>query len=69
MSKSIYEKQNEPLLINCLCAQRKGYSELKIFNCARYFVSIGITTVLTALLFIFDNPTLEAFTTVMGGCP
>ncbi len=66
MSKSIYEKQNEPLLINCLCAQRKGYSELKIFNGARYFVSIGITTVLTALLFIFDNPTLEAFTTIMA---
>lgn len=66
MSKSIYEKQNEPLLINCLCAQRKGYSDLKLLNCVRYSISIGITTVLTVLLFIFDNPILEAFTTVMA---
>lgn len=66
MTKSIYEKQNEPLLINCLCAQRKGYSELKLFNGAWYFISIGITTALTVLLFIFDNPTLETITTVMA---
>ncbi len=66
MSKSIYEKQNEPQLIDYLCAQRKGYSNLKIFNGIRYSLTIGITTLLTVLLFIFDEPRLEAFSTILA---
>lgn len=66
MSKSIYEKQNEPLMINCLYAQRRGYTSLKTINLIRYSVSIGITTLFAILLFIRNNKYIEAIATVLN---
>lgn len=55
MDKSIYEKQSDSLIIQCLFAQRKKYSQAKWLSGVYFFVCIVAVCIFTVLKAITHN--------------
>ena len=66
MDKSIYEKQSDPLIIQCLFAQRKKYSQAKLIS-EMYFIIcvLGVCTFLI-LKAIFPSDLITVLSTVLS---
>lgn len=66
MAKSIYEKQSESLIIQCLFAQRKKYSQAKMISGAYFFVCVVATCVFAVLKSITDNSIIMALSALLS---
>ena len=66
MAISIYEKQNDIILLKCLAAQRKEYSIVKRIKFLKLLFSVGLVTVLTILTTLIDNDYLSSVFTVLN---
>lgn len=66
MDKSIYEKQSEPLIIQCLYAQRKKYSYAKLISETYFIICVlGVCTFLI-LKAIFPNDLITVLSIVLS---
>ena len=66
MDKSIYEKQSEPLIIQCLFAQRKKYSQAKLISETYFIICVlGVCTFLI-LKAIFPSDLITVLSTVLS---
>ena len=66
MDKSIYEKQSEPLIIQCLFAQRKKYSQAKLISETYFIICVlGVCTFLI-LKAIFLSDLITVLSTVLS---
>ena len=66
MDKSIYEKQSDPLIIQCLFAQRKKYSYAKLISETYFIICVlGVCTFLI-LKAIFPSDLITVLSTVLS---
>lgn len=66
MDKSIYEKQSDPLIIQCLFAQRKKYSQAKLISETYFIICVlGVCTFLI-LKAIFPSDLITVLSTVLS---
>ena len=66
MDKSIYENQNDPLIIQCLFAQRKKYSQAKLISEIYFIICVlGVCTFLI-LKAIFPSDLITVLSTVLS---
>ena len=66
MDKSIYEKQSDPLIIQCLFAQRKKYSQAKLISEIYFIICVlGVCTFLI-LKAIFPSDLITVLSTVLS---
>ena len=63
MDKSIYEKQSNTLIIQCLFAQRKKYSQAKLISCAYFIFCVVAVCVFTVLKSITHNEFIMGLST------
>lgn len=61
MDKSIYEKQSDPLIIQCLFAQRKKYSQAKVVAGLYFFFCVVAACVFTVLKSITHSEIITGF--------
>ena len=66
MAISVYERQNDKILLKCLVAQRREYSFVKRIKFWKVFISVGLVTVFTILTTIFDNLFLASISTLLN---
>ena len=66
MDKSIYEKQSEPLIIQCLFAQRKKYSYAKLISETYFIICVLGVCAFLILKAIFPSDLITVLSTVLS---
>ena len=66
MDKSIYEKQSEPLIIQCLFAQRKKYSYAKLISVTYFIICVLGVCAFLILKAIFPSDLITVLSTVLS---
>ena len=66
MAVSIFKKQNDVLLLKCLCKQRKIYSSVKRIKLFIFFIKVCLVTILTVITTIWKNEYASSLLTVIN---
>ncbi|MBP3710273.1 MAG: hypothetical protein J6I73_07730 [Treponema sp.] len=66
MAVSIFEKQNDKMLLKCLCKQRKVYTSVKHIQFWVVLIEVGLVTILTIITTIWQNEYASSCLTIVN---
>ena len=66
MDKSIYEKQSDPLIIQCFYAQHEKYSQAKMIAGGYFVICVILVCIFTVLSALIDNEIISGISIILS---